>query len=93
MSFVQNFLAERRRRALGQIMGHIEREVFPHLPAKDQDRLRARVRGSLTEYHESVVDLVKSSVNDGTVANEEALRVLARVDSHLAEQRAERRGL
>ena len=31
---------------------------------------------AINAYHDVVLDIVKSSVNDGTVLNEEALRVI-----------------
>lgn len=88
MRFVRNLLNERRKRLISSILSHCESEVYSHLPPDKQANLRRKVIGSIGEYHDSVVDIVKASVDDGTVMNEEAMRLLQRVDSHMSAQRA-----
>lgn len=78
---VRNFLKARRDRALGAIMGHAEREVFPKLSTQEQTAFRKVVLDSLNSYHDSALDLFKSDV--GTVRNDELIHLLSRVEAHL----------
>lgn len=81
---VQGFLKRRRDRAVGSILGYVEREVFPRLPEDERSRLRRVVLDALNGYHDSVLDLVKSE--DGVVRNGEVLAMLERLDRHLGRQ-------
>lgn len=78
---VKDFLKARRDRALGSIMGFAEREVYPKLNMAERTAFRNLVLDSLNSYHDSVLDLVKS--DNGTVRNEELVRMLERLDQHL----------
>lgn len=81
---VQGFLRRRRDRAVGSILGYIEREVFPQLREDERSRLRRVVLDALNGYHDSVLDLVKAE--DGVVRNDEVFSMLERLDRHLARQ-------
>ncbi|HET6914974.1 MAG TPA: hypothetical protein VFH56_02680 [Acidimicrobiales bacterium] len=81
---VRNFLKARRDRALGAIMGHAERELFPKLTHVEQTAFRKVVLESLNSYHDSALDLFKSDV--GTVRNDELISLLSRIEAHLDEQ-------
>lgn len=70
---IRNFLVQRRNRALGAIMGHAERELFPQLSPAKQEAFRALVRESLNSYHDSVLDLVKA---EDSTRNEEVVALL-----------------
>jgi hypothetical protein len=78
---IRDFLKARRDRALGTIMGFIEREMWDRLNQAERAALRAQVISALDSYHDSVLDLVKS---DAGVRNEELLSLLERVDRHLS---------
>ena len=71
---VRDFLKHRRDRALGSIMGHLEREVFDRLTPGQRDGARRVVVDALNSYHDSVLDLVKSE-DTSSVRNEEVLRL------------------
>lgn len=81
---VRNFLKARRDRALGSVMGHAEREIFPKLTPKEQTAFRNTVIDALNSYHDSALDLFKSDV--GTVRNDELIGLLSRVEAHLDSQ-------
>jgi hypothetical protein len=77
---VREFLVARRNRALGSIMGHAERELFPDLPPEKCEAFRTLVRDSINGYHDSILDLVKAE--DG-VRNDEVVAVLERLERRL----------
>lgn len=76
---VRNFLTNRRNRAVGAIMGHLEREIFPGLSTKQQDDLRRTVRDAISGYHDAVLDLVKAE-DDTTVRNDAVVDAIERLD-------------
>lgn len=78
---VKDFLKARRDRALGSILGHAEREVYPQLSPQQRDQMRTVTIDALNSYHDSVLDLVKSE--SGTLRNEEVLKLLERLDDRL----------
>lgn len=90
---VRNFLKARRDRALGAIMGFLEREVFPKrcpqcrtpvVTPQEQAAIRKVVLESLNSYHDSTLDLFKS--DEGTVRNDELISLLGRVEDALAKR-------
>lgn len=74
---VRDFLKNRRDRALGTILGHVEREIWPKLDKAERDAVRRVVLDALNGYHDSVLDLVKSE--DGA-RNDEIIELLERMD-------------
>lgn len=78
---VRNFLKARRDRALGAVMGHAEREIFPKLTQAEQTAFRKVVLESLNSYHDSTLDLFKSDT--GTVRNDELIALLTRIEERL----------
>jgi hypothetical protein len=78
---VRDFLKARRDRALGSIMGYMEREVFPSLQPQERVAVRSVVLDALNSYHDSVLDLVKA--DSGSIRNDELLAMLTRVEQHL----------
>lgn len=92
MQFVRNMLAEQRKRMVGTLMQHIEREVYPHLDPSSQVRLRKVVLSSTSAYHDMCLDMLKASVSDGTVINDEAARLLARLNNEVQQMHATLQG-
>lgn len=76
---VRNFLTNRRNRAVGAVMGHAEREIFPKLSAAEQEAFRRTVRDALNGYHDAVLDLVKAE-DDTHVRNEEVVAAIERLE-------------
>lgn len=78
---IRDFLKARRDRALGSIMGYIEREHFPKLTAQERMAVRNVVLDALNSYHDSVLDLMKA--DSGAIRNDELVAMLARLESAL----------
>jgi len=74
---IKDFLINRRNRALGSILGHAEREIFPKLKDPDlEERFRTLIRDAVNMYHDSVLDLMKaedSARNDVVIEKLEQL--------------------
>jgi hypothetical protein len=83
MQFVRNMLAEQRKRMVGSLMQHIEAHVYPHLPEAERVELRKKVLSATSAYHDICLDMLKASVNDGSVINDEAVRLLARLNTEV----------
>ena len=81
MEFVRNLAVEQRKRLVGSLMDHIEKQVYPHLPQDARVALRAKVLQSVGAYHDFILDCLKASVSDGAVANTEALEILRQVQA------------
>lgn len=75
--FLKNLLAEQRSRLVGSLMNYLEKEVYPELDEMSQRALRAKVLGAVAQYHDVCLDLLKASVNDGSVLNEAALEAIS----------------
>lgn len=82
---VTEYLKNRRNRAVGTILGHIEREVYPKLTQAQRDQLRQVVIDAANSYHDSVLDLVKAE--DG-VRNEVVIELLERIDGKVSTNKA-----
>jgi hypothetical protein len=82
---IRDFLTNRRNRALGSILGHAEREIFPQLSTAKQETFRTLVRDAINSYHDSVLDLVKAE--DG-VRNEEVVAALERLEASVRRGRS-----
>jgi hypothetical protein len=87
MQFVRNMLNEQRRRAVGTLMQYLEINIFPRLTEAEQRELRGKVIGAVGQYHDVCLDMLKASVNDGTVMNDEAARLLAGLKTEMAHVR------
>ncbi len=77
--FVRAMLMEQRRRLIGSIMEYTEQCVFPRLEEHEQRAFRKKVLQSVGVYHDTVLDMVKASVNDGFMVNEAALEAIERL--------------
>ena len=76
---VREFLKNRRDRALGSVMGYLEREIYTGLDDAQRTLLRRAVIDAINSYHDSVLDLLKAEDNS-TVRNDEVLAMLVRID-------------
>lgn len=75
--FVRGLLVEQRRRCVGSLMDYLERNVYQHLPAEERRALREKVLSSVGTYHDTCLDVLKASVNDGSeLVNELAVQAL-----------------
>ena len=89
MQFVRNLLTEQRRRAVGMLMGYVEAEVYPHLSTPVRRELRAQIIKAIDGYHVVVLDVLKSSINDGSVVNEEFVELIAGLRGAIVDLRTE----
>lgn len=87
--FVKNLLIEQRRRLVGSLMDYIEKSVYPSLTLEQRKNLREKVLSSVGTYHDTCLDILKASVNDGSeMVNELAVKALADLNTAIAEMRA-----
>lgn len=77
---VRDFLKARRDRALGSILGHMERTVWHKLTPEEQTSIRNYTIDALNSYHDSILDLQKSESEDDAIRNEEVLTLLERLN-------------
>lgn len=83
MEFVRRLLGEQRKRAVASVMSAIESRVNGRLSPDEMAELRKQVLAALNAYHDTSLDILKSSVDTGTQVNEEALRLIADFNAHL----------
>lgn len=74
--FVKNLVVEQRKRLVGSLMDYIERNVYQYLPPEERVALREKVLMAVGTYHDTILDIIKASVNDGSELNENALVML-----------------
>lgn len=79
---VREFLKNRRDRALGSVMGQLERDIWPRLQEDERLGVRRSVVDAINSYHDSVLDLIKAE-DANTVRNDEVLVMLDRIDRKL----------
>ena len=77
--FARNLLVEQRRRLVGTLMAYCEQNIYPLLSEPEQRELRKKVLTACAQYHDVCMDMLKASVNDGSVVNEDALRMSASI--------------
>ena len=74
--FVRNLLIEQRKRLVGSIMLHAEKNMYSSMSVTQQRAFREKVLASVGTYHDTCLDILKASVNDGSVVNGEALELI-----------------
>lgn len=89
MQFVRNVLNEQRRRLTGALMQYIEANVYQHLSPAERRELRNRVIAAVGQYHDTCLDMLKASISDGSVVNEDAVAIMARLDRNITSLRRE----
>ena len=89
--FVRNMLVEQRKRTVGTLMQHIEKNVYPRLPAEERNALRTKVLETIGGYHDLCLDMLKASVSDGSIVNEEAVRLMTVLNTEVRGLRKEMR--
>ncbi len=74
--FVRRVLGERRKRAVGTILGWTERRIHDKLTPTERNELREQVIAAVGAYHDVALDMLSASIDDGGMVNQEALRML-----------------
>lgn len=77
--FVKALLIEQRKRLLGTVLGHVDRELVSSLTPKQKSELRDKVMSAVGVYHDTCLDMLKASVDDGIIPNAELLQVLENI--------------
>ena len=75
---IQDFLAKRRNRCIGSILGNAERDFFKQLTPEQREAFRQLVRDAVGSYHDSVLDLI--GAEDGVERNDIVLALLEQID-------------
>lgn len=83
MDFVRGLLNEQRKRLVGTLMQYMEENVYPVLEDQQKRELRSKVLGSVGQYHDAALDMLKVSVSDGLEHNEEVLALLRLIHANL----------
>lgn len=69
-----------RQRCVASIMGYAEKNLYPRLTHPQRQELRDKVLQSIGAYHDSVLDLLHASIDDGSLkVNQAAIEALARI--------------
>jgi hypothetical protein len=89
MQFARNMLNEQRRRLIGNLMTYIEANVYRHLSPDEQRELRKRILVAVGAYHDVCIDMLKASIDDGSMVNEDALKLMARLSQQMETLRRE----
>lgn len=84
--FVRNLLIEQRKRVVGSIMTHAEKNMFPVLSPAQQRMFREKVLASIGVYHDTCLDILKASVDDGSLVNTEALSMISEIHQAMRKQ-------
>lgn len=81
--FVRSLAIQQRKRLVAGLMEHFEKRIAPALPANVRSQAvreyREKVLQSVGQYHDFVLDCLKASISDGSLVNDEAMRLLAQV--------------
>jgi hypothetical protein len=86
---MRRLATERRKRAVGAIMGHAEQSAWwPKLTAEEQRAFRDKVLGAINDYHDLMLDMIRITGDDALI-NEKTLQVIQSVRE--SQQRLERR--
>jgi hypothetical protein len=76
-------LERRMKKAIAIVLGVKEREVDGFLPRDVSDKLRKVVLDQFNEYHEMVLDVVRSLDNGTVVLNEHYLELIEQLHSRV----------
>lgn len=72
----RSFVSRRRRRAIAGIMEYVEKQPWwKTLPDASKRALRDKVLGSVNEYHDVVLDLLRT-LDENSIGNPEVVRLL-----------------
>jgi hypothetical protein len=83
--FIRRMLLNQRKRVVGSIMNHAEGSFWDKLSPQERAAFRQVVLQSVGVYHDTCLDMVKSSVDDGsTIVNEEAMRMIEDIHSKVS---------
>lgn len=79
---VVTIVGEQRRRLVGAILGHAEREFYADLTPVQQQAFRAKVLASVGSFGDFVIDVVRG-ISQGSYVNDEVIKMFAEINSQL----------
>lgn len=71
-------IVERRKRLVATILGHAERELYPHLTQQQQREFRTKTLTAIDEFADLMRDVLKITGED-VVVNGHALELLEKI--------------
>jgi hypothetical protein len=74
--FLKNMLIESRKRVVGSLLSYMEQNVYDSLTKTQCEELRQKVLNAVGAYHDTCLDMLKASLNDGSVSNELLLEAI-----------------
>lgn len=79
--FIKAMASEQRRRLVGMLMDHFERQVLPLIPAAQRvtvkEAYRAKLMDAVGRYHDYTLDALKAAAaSSGNIVNEHYLRLI-----------------
>jgi hypothetical protein len=75
-------VGEQRKRLIGAILGHAEREIYPSLTVAQQQAFRAKVLGAIGSFSDFVIDVLRGT-SQGQWVNDDAMRLLAEISAQV----------
>jgi len=75
-------VGEQRKRLVGAVLGHAEREFYADLTVEQQKAFRAKVLTSASAFSDFVIDVVRG-ISQGMYVNEDAMRMLAEINAQV----------
>lgn len=75
--FVRNMLIEQRKRLSASVLSYCEQHVYKSLEPRQQRDLREKVLTAVGAYHDVCLDMLKATVNDGSIPNEDLIQAIA----------------
>lgn len=87
--FVKSMAIQNRQRMVATVMNWFDKEIAPQLPANVRSQLSSKFRSKVMQavgaYHDVTLDMLKASIDDGSIINESALSLLQQI--HVDQQR------
>jgi hypothetical protein len=79
--FARKVASNARQRCVGGVMTYAEKNIYPKMTAAERTAFRDKVLQSVGAYHDTLLDLLTASVDDGTLkVNEHALAAIDRMN-------------
>ncbi len=85
---IVGIVGEQRKRLVGAILGHAEREFYPDLTAEQQQAFRRKVLASASTFSDFVIDVVRGSAQ-GVWVNDEVVGLLAEINTQVRNLRVD----
>jgi hypothetical protein len=81
-------IGEQRKRLVGTILGHAEREFYADLTVEQQHAFRIKVLVAAGSFSDFLIDVVRG-VSQGTWVNDEVIGLLAEINNQVRNLQAD----